>query len=55
METIIFYVTDKKNGVKAVQDLVDDIKANKDAEHMMIKEIDILLANMKLYLYHKHV
>lgn len=35
METIIFYVTDKKNGVKAVQDLVDDIKANKDAEHKL--------------------
>lgn len=35
MDTIIFYITDKEDGLKAIQYLTDDIKADKDADHQL--------------------
>ena len=35
MKSIIFYITDKSDGVKAVQDLCDSIKAREDAGHKL--------------------
>ena len=35
MDTIIFYITDKEDGLKAIKALTDDIKADKDAEHKL--------------------
>lgn len=35
METIIFYITDKEDGLKAIKALTDDIKANEDANHKL--------------------
>lgn len=35
METILFYITDKEDGLKAIKFLTDDIKANEDANHKL--------------------
>lgn len=35
METIIFYITDKEDGLKAIKSLTDDIKADNDADHKL--------------------
>ena len=35
VQTIIFYVTDKEDGLKAVKYLTDDIKANEEANHKL--------------------
>ena len=35
METILFYITDKEEGLKAIKFLTDDIKANDDANHKL--------------------
>lgn len=35
METIIFYITDKEDGLKAIKALTDDIKTNEDANHKL--------------------
>ena len=35
MQTIIFYITDKEDGLKAIKALTDDIKADKDADHKL--------------------
>ena len=35
VKTILFYVTDKEDGIKAVKYLIDDIKANDEAQHKL--------------------
>ena len=35
LETILFYITDKEDGLKAVKYLTDDIKADEDANHKL--------------------
>ena len=35
MDSIIFYITDREEGTKAVQYLCEDIKARQDAEHKL--------------------
>lgn len=35
VKTILFYVTDQENGIKAIKYLVDDIKANPEANHKL--------------------
>lgn len=35
VKTILLYVTDREEGLKSIQYLIDDIKANKDAEHSL--------------------
>ena len=35
VKTILLYITDKEDGLKAIQYLVDDIKANDEAHHKL--------------------
>lgn len=35
VETILFYITDKEDGLKAIKALTDDIKSNDDANHKL--------------------
>ena len=35
MKTILFYIVDKNDGLKAIQALTNDIKADKDADHKL--------------------
>ena len=35
VQTILLYINDKEDGLKAIQQLVDDIKANEEANHKL--------------------
>lgn len=35
MKTILLYITDKEDGLKAIKYLTDDIKANEEADHKL--------------------
>lgn len=35
VKTILFYITNKEDGLKAIQYLIDDIKANEEAQHKL--------------------
>lgn len=35
MDTILFYITDKEDGLKAIKALTDDIKNDNDADHKL--------------------